>query len=196
MLYSTSQPSRCSTRIEQRWASVSKSKIWTNPLILPALLCGAAAGNRSHRYIGKVCCLLLVRADYINPRPRAWPRGHWALLKLLRNMNRCNKKSQFRIFYLIVRHFWGQCIQIQTNTYMCPAAVNVTAAVAFKFSSSSIFKKKSQVLRVSSAFSSFAIFKLACFAIFCNSGLISQSLAEEARGSHALCDSKPVSSGI
>ena len=27
-------------------------------------LCGAAAGNRGHRYIGKVCCLLLVRAEY------------------------------------------------------------------------------------------------------------------------------------
>ena len=44
----------------------SKRKIWTNPLVLPARLSGAAAptvGNRTHRYIGKVCCLLLVRAD-------------------------------------------------------------------------------------------------------------------------------------
>ena len=59
-----------------------------NPLVLPARLCGAAAGNRSHRYIGKVCCLLLVRADYIRPRPRARPRGHGELLKLLRRMTR------------------------------------------------------------------------------------------------------------
>ena len=41
----------------------------TNPLVLPARLCGAAAGNRAHRYIGKVCCLLLVRADYIGRSP-------------------------------------------------------------------------------------------------------------------------------
>ena len=47
-------------------------------------LCGAAAGNSSHRYIGKVCSLLLVRADYIRPRPRARPRGHGEWLKLLR----------------------------------------------------------------------------------------------------------------
>ena len=45
-----------STRIEQRWASVSKRKIWTNPLVLPARLCGDAAGNSAHCYIGKVCC--------------------------------------------------------------------------------------------------------------------------------------------
>ena len=43
-----------------------------------------AAGNCAHRYIGKVCCLLLVQADYIRPRPRARPRGHGELLKLLR----------------------------------------------------------------------------------------------------------------
>ena len=36
--------------------------VTVNPLVLPARLCGAAAGNRSHRYIGKVSCLLLVRA--------------------------------------------------------------------------------------------------------------------------------------
>ena len=61
-------------------------KIWTNPLVLlPARLCGAAAGNRAHCYIGKVCSLLLVRADYIRPRPRARPRGE--LLKLLRRIH-------------------------------------------------------------------------------------------------------------
>ena len=37
---------------------------------------------RAHRYIGKVCCLLLVRAHFIRPRPRARPRGHGELLKL------------------------------------------------------------------------------------------------------------------
>ena len=44
-------------------------KIRTNPLVLPALQSGAAAGNRAHRYIGKFCCLLLVRADYIGRAP-------------------------------------------------------------------------------------------------------------------------------
>ena len=44
-------------------------------LVPPARLCGAAAGNFALRYIGKVCCLLLVRADYIRPRPRALPNG-------------------------------------------------------------------------------------------------------------------------
>ena len=73
-----------STRDEQRWASVSEREIWTNPLVLPTLLCGAAAGDCAHRYIGKACCLLLVRADYIRPRPLARPRGHWESLKLLR----------------------------------------------------------------------------------------------------------------
>ena len=34
---------------------------------LPALLCRAAAGNCAHCYIGKICCLLLVQADYIGP---------------------------------------------------------------------------------------------------------------------------------
>ena len=29
----------------------------------------AAAGNCAHRYIGKVCCLLLVQADYIPAAP-------------------------------------------------------------------------------------------------------------------------------
>ena len=38
-------------------------------LVLPARLCSAAAGNCSHRYIGKVCCLLLVRADCIGRAP-------------------------------------------------------------------------------------------------------------------------------
>ena len=31
-------------------------------------------------------CVLLVRVDYIGPRPGAWPRGHGELLKLLRNL--------------------------------------------------------------------------------------------------------------
>ena len=57
------------------------AKIWANPLVLPARLCGAAARNCAHHCIGKVCCLLLVQADYI--RPRARPRGHEELLKLL-----------------------------------------------------------------------------------------------------------------
>ena len=43
----------------------------TNPLGLPALLNGAAAGIYAFRYIGKVCCLLLVQADYIRQRPLA-----------------------------------------------------------------------------------------------------------------------------
>ena len=62
----------------------------TNPFVLPARLCGAAAGNCDHRYIGKVCSLLLVRADYIERRPRARPTGHQELelLKLLRTLNR------------------------------------------------------------------------------------------------------------
>ena len=34
----------------------------------------SAAGNRCHLYIGKVCCLLLVRADYISAPGRA-PEG-------------------------------------------------------------------------------------------------------------------------
>ena len=46
-----------------------------SPLVLPARLCGAAAGNRSHRYIGKVCCLLLVRAEYIGRAPGRGPEG-------------------------------------------------------------------------------------------------------------------------
>ena len=44
-------------------------------LVLPARLCGAAAGNRSHRYIGKVCCLLLVRAEYMGRAPGRGPEG-------------------------------------------------------------------------------------------------------------------------
>ena len=35
----------------------------------------AAAGNCAHRYIGKVCCLLLVRADYIGRAPGRGPEG-------------------------------------------------------------------------------------------------------------------------
>ena len=54
---------------------MSERKICTNPLVLPARLCGAAAGNRSHRYIGKVCSLLLVRADYIGRAPGRGPEG-------------------------------------------------------------------------------------------------------------------------
>ena len=50
-------------------------KIWTNPLVLPARLSGAAAGNFAHRYIGKVCCLLLVRAEYIGRTPGRCPEG-------------------------------------------------------------------------------------------------------------------------
>ena len=34
------------------------------------------------RYIGKVCCLLLMLAENIGPRPRARPRGHGESLKL------------------------------------------------------------------------------------------------------------------
>ena len=89
-----------STRIEQRWASVSKRKIWINPLVLPARLCCASAGNSSHSYVGKVCCLLLVtvRADYIRQRPLALPRGHWELLKLLLS---CSGTSSGRLGYVI-----------------------------------------------------------------------------------------------
>ena len=67
-------------------------KIWTNPLVLPARLCGAAAGNRAHCYIGKVCSLLLVRADYIRPRPRARPRGEWSS---------CYAESIMRRYYYV-----------------------------------------------------------------------------------------------
>ena len=52
-------------------------------LVLPALLSGAAVGNRAHRYNGKVCCLLLGQADYIRQHPWARPRGHGELLKRL-----------------------------------------------------------------------------------------------------------------
>ena len=31
----------------------------------------------------KVCCLLLVGADFVGPRPRARPRGHGVFLKLI-----------------------------------------------------------------------------------------------------------------
>ena len=33
----------------------------------------AAAGNSAHAYIGKACCLLLLRADYIGPCPGRGP---------------------------------------------------------------------------------------------------------------------------
>ena len=47
------------------------------PLVLPVRLCGAAAGNCAHRYLGKVtvCCLLLVQADYIGRAPGRVPEG-------------------------------------------------------------------------------------------------------------------------
>ena len=46
-------------------STLIRNSDWTNPLVLPALLCcrgAAAAGTCAHRYIGKVCCLLLVQA--------------------------------------------------------------------------------------------------------------------------------------
>ena len=49
-----------------------------NKPVLPALLCGASAGNCSHCYIGKVCCLLLVQADYIGSAPGAAQKA-WAI---------------------------------------------------------------------------------------------------------------------
>ena len=56
--------------------SARNLKIWTNSLVLPARLIGAAAENCAHRYIGKVCCLSLVRADseYFWPPPRPGPK--------------------------------------------------------------------------------------------------------------------------
>ena len=50
------------SRDERGWARLNKSPCSTR---------GAAARNHAHCYIGKVCWLLLVRADYIRPRPRA-----------------------------------------------------------------------------------------------------------------------------
>ena len=44
-------------------------------LVLPARLCAAAAGNYAHCYIGKICCLLLVRAEYIGRAPGRGPEG-------------------------------------------------------------------------------------------------------------------------
>ena len=44
-----------------------------DPLVLPARRSGPAAENSAHRYIGKVCCLLLVRADYIGRAPGRGP---------------------------------------------------------------------------------------------------------------------------
>ena len=56
--------------------------------VAPARLSGAEAGNCAHCYIGKqkVRCygFLLVRANYIGPRPGARPTGHGESLKLLR----------------------------------------------------------------------------------------------------------------
>ena len=53
--------------------------------VLPARLSGTAAGIYAYRYIGKVCSFyVLVQADNIRPRPRARPRGHGEMLKLLR----------------------------------------------------------------------------------------------------------------
>ena len=46
-----------------------------NSLVLPARLSGAAAGNCAHSNIGKVCSLLLVRADYIGRAPGRGPEG-------------------------------------------------------------------------------------------------------------------------
>ena len=64
--------------------SLSSDLKFAYPLVLPARLSDAAAGNCAHRFIGKVHCLLLVKADYIEPRPWARLRGHGELLKLLR----------------------------------------------------------------------------------------------------------------
>ena len=88
----------------QRWASVSERKLWANPLVLPARLSGAAAGNCAQRNIGKACCLLLVQADYIGPLPRARPRGHGDLLKLLWYMT-IYAVSIPSIFRLLYTHF-------------------------------------------------------------------------------------------
>ena len=80
----------CLGRTHWHWLR-SAARLRSAPLRRPGLTDRPAAairvhwpGNRAHRYIGKVCCLLLVRADYIRPRPRARPRGHGELLKLLR----------------------------------------------------------------------------------------------------------------
>ena len=53
-------------------------------------------GNRANhdQYIGKVCSLLLVQADYIGPHPGARPRGHGELLKLFKLVVRGTGKSQ------------------------------------------------------------------------------------------------------
>ena len=71
------------TKDEQRWVSVSERKIYPDPLVLPALWSGAAAGKCVYSYFWKFCCWLRVRADYIKQRPRALPRGQEELLKLL-----------------------------------------------------------------------------------------------------------------
>ena len=57
------------SRDERAWASVKFEQV------LPAPLCGAAAGNHAHCCIGKVCCLLLVRANYIGRAPGRGPEG-------------------------------------------------------------------------------------------------------------------------
>ena len=69
------------SRDERAWASVKFEQI---PLFYPR---GWAAPLRRISPIAtleRFCCLLLIRADYIRQRPRARPRMHWELLKLLR----------------------------------------------------------------------------------------------------------------
>ena len=51
------------------------------PLVLPPRLCGAAAGNRSHLYIGKIC-LFITRQTWLYQA--APPGAAQKLLKLLR----------------------------------------------------------------------------------------------------------------
>ena len=48
----------------------------------------------AHRYIGKVCCLLLVQADYIGPRLRTRPRGHRARIP---SLDRAVRTSDIRL---------------------------------------------------------------------------------------------------
>ena len=83
-----------------RWASVSKCKIWTNPLslVLPALLNWAAVGNWAHCYIGMVyvyyLCWLIILGSDDRLRPLVLPKGHRELLKLLW----CNKCFKFYLW--------------------------------------------------------------------------------------------------
>ena len=54
------------------------------PLFYPRGCAAPLRGIAAIATFGKVCCLLLVhRADYIRPRPRARPGEHGELLKLL-----------------------------------------------------------------------------------------------------------------